>query len=212
MKRQLRNLERVEVMGKFNGATGNYNAHIIAYPNVDWFEISRILVEDHLGLNWQPVSTQIESHDYVSEMCDTVARMNTIIIDLCRDFWMYIMRGVLGLRTIAGEVGSSTMPHKVNPIDFENAEGNCGVAISMLHHFSTKLPISRMQRDLTDSTVQRAVGSAFAHTIIAIDSTIKGLSKVMVSAPIANRELEDHWAVTGEAVQTVMRRYGLERP
>ncbi|KAF4703703.1 hypothetical protein FOZ63_030509, partial [Perkinsus olseni] len=212
LKRQLKNLERVEVMGKFNGATANYNAHIIAYPDVDWFEVSRTLVEDHLGLNWQPVSTQIENHDYVSEMCDTVARMNTIIIDLCRDFWMYIMRGVLGLRTIAGEVGSSTMPHKVNPIDFENAEGNCGVAISMLHHFSTKLPISRMQRDLTDSTVQRAVGSAFAHTIIAIDSTIKGLSKVMVSGPVANRELEEHWAVTGEAVQTLMRRYGLERP
>ncbi|KAF4666769.1 hypothetical protein FOL47_003909 [Perkinsus chesapeaki] len=212
LKRQLRNLDNVEVMGKFNGATANYNAHIIAYPDVDWFDISRTLVEDHLGLNWQPVSTQIESHDYVSELCDTVARMNTIMIDMCRDFWMYIMRGVLGLRTIAGEVGSSTMPHKVNPIDFENAEGNCGVAISMLHHFSTKLPISRMQRDLTDSTVQRAVGSAFAHTIIAIDSTIKGLSKVMVSAPVAKRELDEHWAVTGEAVQTLMRRYGLERP
>ncbi|HET8764790.1 MAG TPA: adenylosuccinate lyase [Rhodanobacter sp.] len=211
LERQRKLLAAVEVSGKINGAVGNYNAHAIAYPDIDWRAFSRRFVES-LGLAWNPYTTQIEPHDNIAEYCDAVRRANTILIDLARDIWGYISEGYFTQTLKAGEVGSSTMPHKVNPIDFENAEGNFGLANAMLGHFADKLPISRWQRDLTDSTVLRALGVAFGHTLVAFASLRKGLGKLNVNAPRLAADLDASWEVLAEAVQTVMRRYGLPQP
>jgi adenylosuccinate lyase len=211
LERQLTQLERVEILGKINGAVGNYNAHVVTYPEVDWPALSRRLVES-LGLVWNPYTTQIEPHDGIAELCDALRRANTILIDLCRDVWGYISLGYFKQALKDGEVGSSTMPHKVNPIDFENAEGNFGVANALFGHFSEKLPISRWQRDLTDSTVLRALGSAFGHTLIALDALARGLGKLSVNPARLSEDLDAAWEVLAEAVQTVMRRHGLPEP
>ncbi len=211
LERQLGQLERIELLGKINGAVGNYNAHYIAYPEVNWPQFSRGFVES-LGLIFNPYTTQIEPHDCVAELCDVMRRINTILLDLCRDVWGYVSLGYFKQAVKTGEVGSSTMPHKVNPIDFENAEGNFGLANALLGHFSEKLPISRWQRDLTDSTVLRALGSAFGHTQIALDSLSKGLGKLSVNQERLQADLDNSWEVLAEAVQTVMRRYGLPQP
>jgi adenylosuccinate lyase len=211
LERQRRQLAALEVPGKINGAVGNYNAHAIAYPEVDWRGFSQRFVES-LGLDYNPYTTQIEPHDGVAEYCDAVRRANTILIDLARDVWGYISLGYFRQALKAGEVGSSTMPHKVNPIDFENAEGNFGLANALLGHFAEKLPISRWQRDLTDSTVLRALGTAFGHTLVALESLQKGLGKLTVNAERLAADLDASWEVLAEAVQTVMRRYGLPEP
>ncbi|MDX8395307.1 MAG: adenylosuccinate lyase, partial [Mariprofundaceae bacterium] len=197
--------------GKINGAVGNYNAHIASYPELDWPKIAKDFVES-LGLEWNPYTTQIEPHDYIAELNDAFARFNTIVIDFCRDVWGYISFGYFKQRVIAGEVGSSTMPHKVNPIDFENAEGNLGLANAMLGHLSAKLPISRWQRDLTDSTVLRNLGVGFGYSILAYSSALKGLNKLQLNQARLDADLDATWEVLGEAIQTVMRRYGLENP
>ena len=202
----------IEPKGKFNGATGSFNAHMVAYPEIDWQKVSEDFVENSLMIKYQPVSTQIECHDYIGEMSDTICRISTILVGFSRDMWTYISRHVLKLKVIAGEVGSSTMPHKVNPIDFENAEGNLGIAISLFSHFSSKLLISRMQRDLSDSTVLRNLGVAFGHVLIALDSLSKGLSKVAVDEVVCKRELDGNWNVLAEPVQTVMRKHGVLNP
>ncbi len=212
LKRQLEILEKVEYHGKFNGATGSFNAHFVAYPGVDWPKLSRAFVEGRIGLTYQPMSTQIECHDYIGELSDVMSRIGTILIGFSRDMWTYISRHVLKLRVIAGEVGSSAMPHKVNPIDFENAEGNLGIACAMFRHFSSKLLISRMQRDLSDSTVLRNLGLAFGHFMIALDSLVKGVGKVEVNESACSKELECNYSVIAEAVQTVMRKHGLQNP
>ena len=212
ISRQLKSLSSVDIMGKFNGATGSFNAHLIAYPNIDWMRVSKEFVESGVGVVYQPVSTQIECHDYIGEIADAMSRMSTILTGFSRDMWMYISRHVLKLRVVAGEVGSSTMPHKVNPIDFENAEGNFGIAISLFNHFSQKLLISRLQRDLSDSTVLRSLGLAFGHFMIAIESLTKGLGKIEVNIEVCKTELENNWSVLAEAVQTVMRKHGLSKP
>jgi len=201
----------VELQGKINGAVGNYNAHVVAYPDVDWPGFSQRFVES-LGLFFNPYTTQIEPHDCIAELCDVTRRINTIGIDLCRDIWGYISQGYFKQAVKAGEVGSSTMPHKVNPIDFENAEGNFGIANGLLEHFAAKLPISRWQRDLTDSTVLRALGTAFGHTLIAIESLLKGLGKLSVNPERLAADLDAAWEVLAEPVQTVMRRHGLSNP
>ncbi len=201
----------VEILGKANGAVGNYNAHVAAYPDVDWEAVSRGFVEG-LGLAWNRFTTQIEPHDWIAEYADALARLNTIGIDFARDVWGYVSLGHFRQRTVTGEVGSSTMPHKVNPIDFENAEGNFGVANALLRHLSEKLPISRWQRDLTDSTVLRKVGSAAAHTSIAWQSLARGLSRLEADALAMSEELDGATEVLAEAVQTVMRRYGVPEP
>ncbi|HEX7113311.1 MAG TPA: adenylosuccinate lyase [Mizugakiibacter sp.] len=211
LQRQRRQLAAVEILGKINGAVGNYNAHAIAYPDVDWRELSRGFVEG-LGLTWNPYTTQIEPHDCVAEFCDAMRRINTVLVDLARDVWGYISLGYFRQALKAGEVGSSTMPHKVNPIDFENAEGNLGLANALLGHFAEKLPISRWQRDLTDSTVLRALGTAFGHSLVALDSLQKGLGKLQVAPERLAADLDASWEVLAEAVQTVMRRYGLPNP
>jgi adenylosuccinate lyase len=211
IERQLKQLDHVELLGKINGAVGNYNAHRIAYPNVDWPTFAKNFVES-LGLVFNPYTTQIEPHDCIAEMADVQRRINTISIDLCRDVWGYISLGYFKQAVKAGEVGSSTMPHKVNPIDFENAEGNFGIANGLLSHFSEKLPISRWQRDLTDSTVLRALGTAFGHSLIAIDSLLRGLNKLSVNPEKLASDLDAAWEVLAEPVQTVMRRYGLPNP
>lgn len=203
-------LHHVEVLGKMNGAVGNYNAHLAAYPDVDWMEFSQDFVES-LGLSWNQHTTQIEPHDCMAEYFQTLIRINTILIDLCRDIWGYISLGYFRQKAVAGEIGSSTMPHKVNPIDFENAEGNLGVANSMLNHLTVKLPISRWQRDLSDSTAIRTMGTAIAHSIIAYQSCLKGLDKLEVVAEKLEKDLENAWEVIAEPVQTVMRRYGVEK-
>jgi len=202
---------RVAIRGKLNGAVGNFNAHAIAYPEVDWPALARRFVE-RLGLHYAPLTTQIEPHDYMAELFDAMTRTHTILLDLCRDMWGYISLGYFKQSTVAGEVGSSTMPHKVNPIDFENAEGNFGIANALLTHFSQKLPISRWQRDLTDSTVQRAIGTAFGHALIGYQSLLKGLSKLAINEVRLMADLEQSWEVLAEAIQTVMRRYGLPNP
>jgi adenylosuccinate lyase len=212
LARQIENLRGAQFMGKFNGATGSFNAHMVAYPDIDWPAIAREFVEEHIGVTYQPVSTQIECHDYIGETSDTMSRISTILIGFSRDMWTYISRHILKLRVVAGEVGSSTMPHKVNPIDFENAEGNLGVAVALFNHFSSKLLISRMQRDLSDSTVLRNLGLAFGHFMIAIDSLAKGLGKVEVDTVTCASELERNYSLLAEPVQTVMRRYGLANP
>ena len=211
LQRQRQQLAAVEISGKINGAVGNYNAHVITYPDVDWSAFSQRFVES-LGLDYNAYTTQIEPHDGVAEYCDAVRRANIILIDLARDIWGYISLGYFKQTLKAGEVGSSTMPHKVNPIDFENAEGNFGLANALLGHFAEKLPISRWQRDLTDSTVLRALGTAFGHTLVALESLKKGLGKLNVNAERIAADLDASWEVLAEAVQTVMRRYGLPQP
>jgi adenylosuccinate lyase len=211
LQRQRLQLAVVEISGKINGAVGNFNAHAITYPEVDWQAFSRCFIES-LGLQVNAYTTQIEPHDGIAEYCDAVRRANIILIDLARDIWGYISLGYFKQTLKAGEVGSSTMPHKVNPIDFENAEGNFGLANALLGHFAEKLPISRWQRDLTDSTVLRALGTAFGHMLIALESLKKGLGKLTVNADRLAADLDASWEVLAEAVQTVMRRYGLPEP
>ena len=211
MRRQLQQIAAVEMLGKFNGAVGNYNAHLSAYPDSDWPEISRQFVES-MGLDWNPYTTQIEPHDYIAELFDAQARLNTILIDFSRDCWSYISIGYFRQKTVAGEVGSSTMPHKVNPIDFENAEGNLGLANAVLTHLAQKLPISRWQRDLTDSTVLRNLGTGIGHVLIALDSLKRGIGKLEVNTDAISADLENNWEVLAEPIQTVMRRYGVEQP
>ena len=211
LRRQARKIARVELLGKINGAVGNYNAHLVAYPDVDWETNAKEFVES-LGLVWNPYTTQIEPHDCIAELYDNIARFNTILIDLNRDIWGYISLGYFKQRTVAGEVGSSTMPHKVNPIDFENSEGNLGIANAILGHLSAKLPISRWQRDLTDSTVLRNLGVGFAHSLIAYEATLKGLGKLELNAARLDEDLDHAWEVLAEPIQTVMRRYNIEKP
>ncbi|WP_242104085.1 adenylosuccinate lyase [Lysobacter sp. M2-1] len=211
LARQREVLARLPMPGKINGAVGNYNAHVAAYPEIDWPAFSRRFVES-LGLSWQPYTTQIEPHDGIAETCDAMKRISTICIDLCRDVWGYISLGYFRQAVKAGEVGSSTMPHKVNPIDFENAEGNFGVGNALFEHFAAKLPVSRWQRDLTDSTVLRALGTAFGHALIGFDALMRGLDKLSVNPERLAADLDASWEVLAEAVQTVMRRYGLPSP
>jgi adenylosuccinate lyase len=211
LERQRDQIKKVEITGKINGAVGNFNAHLVAYPDVDWQMLSKNFVA-HLGLVWNPYTTQIEPHDFIAELFDAMRRFNTILIDFSRDIWGYISLGYFKQRTVEGEVGSSTMPHKVNPIDFENAEGNLGVANALLDHLANKLPISRWQRDLTDSTVQRNLGVAFAHCRIAYQSLLKGISKLELNKTRLEEDLDNSWEVLAEAIQTVMRRYGVEEP
>lgn len=211
LQRQRLVFAELPVPGKINGAVGNFNAHQIAYPEVDWRAFSKIFVNS-LGLSWQPYTTQIEPHDGVAEYCDVQRRINTILIDFSRDVWGYISQGYFKQALRAGEVGSSTMPHKVNPIDFENAEGNLGIATALLEHFAHKLPISRWQRDLTDSTVLRALGVGFGHSVIGYDALQRGLGKLSLNEDRLATDLDQSWEVLGEAIQTVMRRYGIENP
>ena len=211
LERQLEQIKQVQILGKINGATGNYNAHVVAYPEVDWEGFSKNFVES-LGLTWNPLTTQIEPHDYMAELFHAVARFNTILLDFDRDIWSYISIGYFKQRVIAGEVGSSTMPHKVNPIDFENSEGNLGLANAVFDHLALKLPVSRWQRDLTDSTVLRNIGVGFGYTMLACAATLKGISKLAVNESALAADLDDNWAVLGEAIQTVMRRYDIPEP
>ncbi|MBI3777677.1 MAG: adenylosuccinate lyase [Gammaproteobacteria bacterium] len=210
LKRARRQVAAVPIMGKINGAVGNYNAHIAAYPEVDWPALARSFVEG-LGIEWNPYTTQIEPHDYIAELLDAMARFNTIFIDFNRDVWGYISLGYFKQKVVKGEVGSSTMPHKVNPIDFENAEGNLGLANALLRHLAEKLPVSRFQRDLTDSTVLRNLGVAFGYMLLACDSGLKGIGKLEVNAERLQQDLDQNWEVLAEAVQTVMRRHGVEQ-
>ena len=211
LQRQLKQIKSVELLGKINGAVGNYNAHISAYPDVNWEAHAQSFVES-LGLTFNPYTTQIEPHDYIAELYDAIARFNTILIDLDRDIWSYISVGYFKQKTIEGEVGSSTMPHKVNPIDFETSEGNLGIANAIMNHLSTKLPISRWQRDLTDSTVLRNLGVGLAHSVIAYQSTLKGLNKLEINPTRLLEDLDNCWEVMAEPIQTVMRRYNIEKP
>ncbi|MBY4950740.1 adenylosuccinate lyase [Pantoea sp. DY-17] len=211
LERQLRQLSKIDVLGKINGAVGNYNAHISAYPEVDWHQLSEQFVTS-LGLTWNPYTTQIEPHDYIAELFDCIARFNTILIDFDRDIWGYVALNHFKQKTIAGEIGSSTMPHKVNPIDFENSEGNLGLANAMMQHLASKLPVSRWQRDLTDSTVLRNLGVGIGYALIAYQATLKGISKLEVNRDRLLDELDHNWEVLAEPIQTVMRRYGIEKP
>ncbi|MGB0447298.1 MAG: adenylosuccinate lyase [Pseudomonadales bacterium] len=211
LERQIKQIEAVELLGKINGAVGNYNAHISAYPEIDWQAFAKQFVES-LGLTWNPYTTQIEPHDYIAELYDAIARYNTILIDFDRDVWGYISMGFFKQKTVAGEIGSSTMPHKVNPIDFENSEGNLGIANAIMQHLAAKLPISRWQRDLTDSTVLRNLGVGLAHSMIAYQATLKGISKLEINSQRLAEDLDNAWEVLAEPIQTVMRRYGIEKP
>jgi len=211
LERQCLQVNAVELLGKINGAVGNFNAHIVAYPEVDWPTFARNFVES-LGLSFNPYTIQIEPHDYIAEFFHALMRFNTILIDFNRDVWGYISLNYFIQKTVAGEVGSSTMPHKVNPIDFENAEGNLGIANALFGHLAEKLPISRWQRDLSDSTVLRNIGVGIAHTIIALESTLKGLSKLELNPTALEADLDTNWEVLAEPIQTVMRRYGVEKP
>lgn len=211
LRRQLRAVKEVELLGKINGAVGNYNAHLSAYPQVDWQTNAKEFVES-LGLTWNPYTTQIEPHDYIAELFDAIARFNTIVIDFDRDVWGYISLGYFKQKTIAGEVGSSTMPHKVNPIDFENSEGNLGIANAIFTHLAQKLPISRWQRDLTDSTVLRNMGVGFGYSMIAYASTLKGMSKLEINRARLAEDLDNSWEVLAEPIQTIMRRYDVPEP
>ena len=211
LSRQIDQLSAVQIMGKFNGAVGNFNAHVSAYPEIDWQNVSKDFIEK-LGINFAPYSSQIESHDYIAEYFHALNRFNTILIDFCRDIWGYISLGYFTQKTIEGEIGSSTMPHKVNPIDFENAEGNLGLAIAVGDHFATKLPISRWQRDLTDSTVLRNLGVSCAHSLISYASLCKGIGKLEINESKLTEDLDKAWEVLAEPIQTVMRRYGVENP
>ena len=212
LRRARQRIADVEVLGKMNGAVGNYNAHLSAYPEFDWPAFSRKVIEERLGLTFNPYTIQIEPHDYIAELFDAVARVNTILLDLNRDIWGYISLGFFKQKTKAGEIGSSTMPHKVNPIDFENSEGNLGMANAVLRHMAEKLPVSRWQRDLTDSTVLRNIGVGFGYALLAYDSCLRGLNKLEVNPARMAEDLDSNWEVLAEPVQTVMRRYGIENP
>lgn len=211
LQRQRKQIADVEILGKINGAVGNYNAHLSAYPDVDWAQFAERFITS-LGINYNPYTIQIEPHDYIAELFDAQARFNTIVLDFARDVWGYISLGYFKQKTIAGEVGSSTMPHKVNPIDFENAEGNIGIANAIFAHLATKLPVSRWQRDLTDSTVLRNLGVGVAHSMIAAQSLLKGISKLELNTKSLDADLDNSWEVLAEPIQTVMRRYGIENP
>jgi adenylosuccinate lyase len=212
LERAIAAIAAVPLLGKMNGAVGNYNAHLSAYPDFDWEKFAREVVEQRLGLQFNPYTIQIEPHDGMAELFDAIARANTILLDMDRDFWAYISLGYFKQRTKAGEIGSSTMPHKVNPIDFENSEGNLGVANALLRHLAEKLPLSRWQRDLTDSTVLRNLGPAFGHSVLAYDSAMRGIGKLEVNTAAIAADLDACWEVLAEPVQTVMRRYGIENP
>jgi adenylosuccinate lyase len=211
LDRQRDQVADVRLRGKMNGAVGNYNAHLAAYPDIDWPDFARNFVES-FGLDWNPYSIQIEPHDYMAELFDAVARFNNVLTDFCRDVWGYIALGYFRQKTVTGEIGSSTMPHKVNPIDFENAEGNLGLANAIFSHLAQKLPVSRWQRDLTDSTVLRNLGVGIAHTSIALQSTLRGIDKLEADPERLSADLDMNWEVLAEPVQTVMRRYGIEKP
>jgi adenylosuccinate lyase len=211
LNRQIAQVKQIEFLGKINGAVGNYNAHLATYPEVDWEANAEALISN-LGLSWNPYTTQIEPHDYIAELFDATARFNTILIDFDRDVWGYISQGYFKQKTIAGEVGSSTMPHKVNPIDFENSEGNLGIANAILGHLGAKLPVSRWQRDLTDSTVLRSMGVGLSHSLIAYQASLKGINKLQVNKERLAADLDSAWEVMAEAIQTVMRRYAIEEP
>jgi adenylosuccinate lyase len=211
LRRQREQIAGVELLGKINGAVGNYNAHLSAYPAIDWQSNAQVFVES-LGITWNPYTTQIEPHDYIAELFDAMARFNTILIDLDRDIWGYISLGYFKQKVVAGEVGSSTMPHKVNPIDFENSEGNLGLANAVFAHMATKLPVSRWQRDLTDSTVLRNMGVGMGYSLIAYASTLKGLGKLEINLARLAEDLDNSWEILAEPIQTVMRRYAVEEP
>lgn len=211
LQRQREQIAAISLFGKINGAVGNYNAHLSAYPDIDWAAHAKSFVES-LNLSWNPYTIQIEPHDYMAELFDAIARFNNILIDFCRDIWGYISLGYFKQKTIAGEVGSSTMPHKVNPIDFENAEGNLGIANALFDHLALKLPVSRWQRDLTDSTVLRNMGVGFAYSQIALGSILRGIGKLEVNEQRLQADLFDNWEVLAEPIQTVMRRYGIDKP
>ncbi|MEZ0123149.1 MAG: adenylosuccinate lyase [Candidatus Reddybacter sp.] len=211
LRRQIEQIRAVQILGKINGAVGNYNAHLSAYPDIDWQANAEQFISE-LGLSLNPYTTQIEPHDYIAELFDAIARANTILIDLNRDIWAYISIGYFKQKTIAGEVGSSTMPHKVNPIDFENSEGNLGIANALLNHLAAKLPVSRWQRDLTDSTVLRNMGVGLGYSMIAYSSIEKGLSKLQLNAQSLSDDLDNSWEVLAEPIQTVMRRFGVPEP
>jgi adenylosuccinate lyase len=211
LNRQIDQIRQIPLLGKINGAVGNYNAHLSAYPNIDWADNAKVFIES-LGLEMNPYTTQIEPHDYIAELFDAIARFNTILIDFNRDIWGYISLGYFKQKTIAGEVGSSTMPHKVNPIDFENSEGNLGLANAVFGHLGQKLPISRWQRDLTDSTVLRNMGVGFGYSLIAYQSTLKGIGKLELNQQRLAEDLDNTWEVLAEPVQTVMRRYNIPEP
>ncbi|MBK8162188.1 MAG: adenylosuccinate lyase [Gammaproteobacteria bacterium] len=210
LKRQREHLISVPLLGKMNGATGNYNTHLVAYPEVDWPKVARDFIVGELELDWNPYTTQIEPHDYMAEYFDAIARFNTVLIGFCRDIWGYISLGYFRQKAVAGEVGSSTMPHKVNPIDFENAEGNLGVANAIFGHLTEKLPVSRWQRDLTDSTVLRNLGVGIAHAVIAFQACLKGMAKLSVDEARISGDLADAWELLAEPIQTVMRRHGIQ--
>ncbi len=212
LQRAAKRIADVEILGKMNGAVGNYNAHLSAYPDVDWPAFSKNVIEKRLGLTFNPYTIQIEPHDYIAELFDAVARVNTILLDLNRDIWGYIALGYFKQKTKAGEIGSSTMPHKVNPIDFENSEGNLGMANAVLKHMAEKLPVSRWQRDLTDSTVLRNIGVGFGYSLLAYDSCLRGLNKLEVNPSRLAEDLDNSWEVLAEPVQTVIRRHGIENP
>ncbi len=211
LQKQRAQVASVELLGKINGAVGNYNAHLSAYPDLNWAEFAEKFIQS-LGIDFNPYTIQIEPHDYMAELFDAISRFNTILIDISRDIWGYISVGYFKQKTVAGEIGSSTMPHKVNPIDFENAEGNLGIANALFGHLSMKLPISRWQRDLTDSTVLRTLGVGFAHSTIAYSSMMRGLNKLELNPAALEAELDANWEVLAEPIQTVMRRYGIEKP
>jgi adenylosuccinate lyase len=211
LHRQRDQLANIPILGKMNGAVGNFNAHLVAYPDIDWPALSRDFIAG-IGLEMNPFTTQIEPHDFMAELFDCQARFNTILVDFCRDVWGYISLGYFRQKTVAGEVGSSTMPHKVNPIDFENAEGNLGIASALLSHLAAKLPVSRWQRDLSDSTVLRNIGVAVAHVIIACESCLRGIGKLEINSQRTAADLDASWEVLAEALQTVMRRHGIEKP
>ena len=212
LERQIAQVESIPLLGKINGAVGNYNAHLSAYPAVDWEANAKQFIEQTLGLQFNPYTTQIEPHDYIAELFDAVARFNTILIDFDRDIWAYISLGYFKQKTVAGEIGSSTMPHKVNPIDFENSEGNLGIANAIMQHLASKLPISRWQRDLTDSTALRNLGVGFAHSVIAYEASLKGIGKLELNAARLAEDLNNCWEVLAEPIQTVMRRFGVANP
>ena len=212
LRKQSGKIDEIELLGKLNGAVGHFNAHLSAYPDVDWVNLTKKVIETELGLKQNLFTTQIEPHDYMAELFDTLTRWNTILIDFNRDLWTYISMGYFGQKTVKGEVGSSTMPHKVNPIDFENSEGNCGLANAIFQHLATKLPVSRLQRDLTDSTVLRNMGVGFGYSMIAYKSALKGISKLKLNEQKLAEDLNDAWEVLAEPIQTVMRKAGIEKP
>jgi len=212
LQKQSRTLANVEILGKLNGAVGNFNAHLSAYPHVNWPALAARVIEDKLGLKQNLFTTQIEPHDYMAELFDAMCRWNTILLDLDRDIWTYVSMAYFGQKTVKGEIGSSTMPHKVNPIDFENSEGNCGLANAVFEHLSRKLPVSRLQRDLTDSTVLRNMGVGFGYSMIAYSSTLKGLGKLKLNEHNLAADLDRAWEVLAEPIQTVMRKAGIENP